>query len=123
RKEWRVLVMQPLSRLHGHAAARVLGKQARRATEAARSTQADLTPTHPSALPAASPVVGQASRVSRDPQCTSPSATVRAPRLPAIGQRGEKATAPRIAPTAIPLIGVSCFGHEGLPDGLPPSEP
>ena len=45
--------MQPLSRLHGHAAARVLGKQARSATQAARSTQGVLTPTHPSATPAA----------------------------------------------------------------------
>ena len=33
---------------------------------------------------------------------------------------GREATAPRIAPTAIPLIGVSCFGHARLPDGLPP---
>ena len=83
----------------------------------------ELMSKHPSATPAAFLAAGQAYRVSRDPQRTSPSATVRALRLPAIGQRGEKATAPRIAPTAIPLIGVSCFGHEGLPDGLPPSEP
>ncbi len=78
---------------------------------------------HPSATPAAFLAAGQAYRVSRDPQRTSPSATVRAPRLPAIGQRDEKVIAPRIAPVAISLIGVPCLGHEGLPDGLPPSEP
>ena len=57
------------------------------------------------------------------PKRASPSATVCAPRLPAIGRRGEKVIAPRIAPAAIPLIGVPCLGHEGLPDALPPREP
>ncbi|WP_230676175.1 hypothetical protein, partial [Pseudomonas putida] len=48
---------------------------------------------------------------------------VRAPSAHTIGRRGEKVIAPRIAPAAIPLIGVPCLGHEGLPDVLPPREP
>ena len=44
------------------------------------------------------------------------------PVCPPSGDRA-KVIAPRIAPAAIPLIGVPCLGHEGLPDALPPREP
>ena len=56
----------------------------------------------PDAAPATSLAARQTSR-TRDSKARVSSQRV--PRLPAIGQRGEKVIAPRIAPAAIPLIG------------------
>jgi hypothetical protein len=97
-------------------------RPAQRTAQAARCLQGVLILASPAA-PATSLAARQTSRTARDSKARVSFCNGVRARLPAIGRRGEKVIAPRIAPAAIPLIGVPCLGHEGLPDALPPREP
>ncbi|MPM95838.1 hypothetical protein SDC9_142993 [bioreactor metagenome] len=122
-QERRVLVLLALPGLQGHAADRVPDGPAQRTAQAARCLQGVLILAFPLPRRPLHWRRGKRPAPRGTPKRASPSATVCAPRLPGIGRRGEKVIAPRIAPAAIPLIGVPCLGHEGLPDALPPREP